>query len=153
MKNLLMIAVALVTLNASAQERKQENHKGDMKDKMEMRQDMTPEEIAQLQTKKMTLHLDLSATQQSEVEKVLLAEAKDRKSKMEAFKVKKEAGDEKRSKNDRLKMQNERLDHQIALKKKMKGILNADQYEKFEKMQEKRDGKRGKQMRMERHKE
>ena len=153
MKNLLMIALALVTLNASAQERKKESRKEDMKDKMEMRQDRTPEETAQLQAKKMTLHLDLTAAQQEEVEKVLLADAQERQSKMAALKAKKEANDEKPSKEDLLKMQNDRLDHQIAMKKKMKGILNADQYEKFEKMQQRKEGAKGKKMRMERHKE
>ncbi len=48
---------------------------------------------------------------------------------MEEFKAKKDkAEDKKLSKGDRLKMQNERLNHQIEMKKKMKAILNAEQY-------------------------
>lgn len=142
MKNLLMIAVAFMTLTATAQEGKKEAHRGDMKERMEARQSMTPEEMAKLQTKKMTLHLDLTAAQQVEIEKVLLTEATERKAKMEDFKAKKEAGAEKPSKEERLKMQNERLDHQIAMKKKMKAILNADQYAKFDEMQAKRNGRK-----------
>lgn len=145
MKNLLMIAIALVTLNAAAQERKKD---GAMKAKQEMRQNMTPEEIAQLQTKKMTLHLDLSAAQQTAVEKVLLDEATERQTKMAKYKAEKDANDDKPSKEDRLKMQNERLDHQIAMKAKMKTILNAEQYEKFETMQQKKVDKKGDQMKM-----
>ena len=139
MKNLFMIAMALITINATAQDRKKDAQQGHMKQRMEMRTKMTPEETAQLQTKKMTLHLDLNDQQQAEVRKLLLAEAKSRKTKMEALKVRKEEADaEKPSKEDRFKMQNEYLDHQIEMKKKMKSILNADQYDKFEKMQGKR---------------
>ncbi len=143
MKNLLMIALAVFTLQATAQENKKEARKGEMKERMEARQDMSPEDMAKLQTKKMTLHLDLTEKQQVEVEKILLAEAKDRKAKMEEFKEKKEKAEgEKPSKEDRLKMMNEKLDHQIEMKKKMKAILNAEQYEKYDKMQSSRQGKK-----------
>ena len=153
MKNLLMIAIAFFTLNATAQERKKDGQKGDVKERMEMRNDMTPEEMAKLQTKKMTLELDLTDKQQVEVEKVLLVEAKTRKIKMEEFKAKKDkAESEKPSKEDRLKMANERLDYQIEHKKKMKAILNADQFAKLEKMQDERQEKRGKQTRMQKDK-
>ena len=42
-------------------------------------------------------------------------------------------------KEERLKMKNDRLDAQIANKKKMKSILNAEQYAKWEKKQGKRN--------------
>ena len=154
MKNLFMIAIALLTLNVTAQERKKGAQRGEMKEKMEMRQNMTPEDIAELQTKKMTLHLDLNEKQQAEVNKLLLEEAKDRKAKMAEFKAKREAADgEKLSKEDRIKMANERLDHQIEMKKKMKTILNDDQYDKFDKMQEKREARKGHGEKMRKHKE
>lgn len=38
--------------------------------------EMTPEQVAELQTKKMTLDLDLTANQQKEVKALLLEEAK-----------------------------------------------------------------------------
>ena len=142
MKNLFMIAIALVTITATAQDKKKEDRKADIKERMEKRQNMTPEEIAELQTKKMTLHLDLNEKQQAEVQKLLVAEATTRKEKMAEFKATRESG-EKLSKEERLKMENERLDHQIEMKRKMKSILNADQYAKFEEMQAKRDSKRG----------
>ncbi len=154
MKNLLMIAIAFLTINATAQERKKEGQKGEMKERMEMRNKMTPEETANLKTKKMTLHLDLTEKQQSEVEKLLLDQAKTRTAKMEEFKSRREMADgEKPSKEERLKMANARLDHQIEMKKKMKAILNAEQYEKFEKMQEKRQGMKGHKARMQKQKE
>lgn len=140
MKNLIMIAIALLTINATAQEQKKEVRKGEMKERMAVREAMTPEETATLKTKKMTLHLDLTAAQQVEVEKLMLVEAKERKTKMETFKAKNE-GAEKPTKEERLKMQNARLDHQIEMKKKMKAILNADQFAKFDEMHSKRAGK------------
>ncbi len=154
MKNLLMIAIAFVTITATAQERKKEDHKGDRKERMQKLQDMTPEETAEFQTKKMTLQLDLNEKQQAEVKKLFKEEATTRKAKMEEFKAKKEKADgEKLSKEDRMKMQNERLDNQIEMKKKMKAILNDDQYAKFEKMQEERQEKRGDHAKMRKNKE
>ncbi len=139
MKNLLMIAIALMTISANAQERKKIEKKEGIENRAEMRQNLTPEESAKLQTKKMTLRLDLNEKQQIEVEKLFLAQAKERSSKIEAFKSKKEtAAGEKLSKEERLKMKNDRLDYQIEMKKKMKVILNADQYAKLENMQEER---------------
>ncbi|MCB0447892.1 MAG: hypothetical protein KDD03_10355 [Gelidibacter sp.] len=154
MKNLLMIALAVFTLQATAQENKKEARKGEMKERMEARQDMSPEDMAKLQTKKMTLHLDLTEKQQVEVEKILLAEAKDRKAKMEEFKEKKEKAEgEKPSKEDRLKMMNEKLDHQIEMKKKMKAILNDEQYKKWDAMQEKKQFHKSEMNVKEMHKE
>ena len=135
MKKLLIIALALVTIQVSAQER------GERKGKFA---DFTPEEMAQLQTKKMTLALDLSEAQQREVSAINLENAKARKAKMKTRKARKDA-DKKPSKEEMLKMKNERLDAQIATKQKMKTILNAEQYAKWEKHLGKRnhmDGKR-----------
>lgn len=137
MKNLLMIAVAFITINVSAQDKKMEV----AEERKEMRQDLTPEETAKLQTKKMTLQLDLTDQQQVEVEKLLFNEARLRMAKREEFKANREKlQGEKLSKEERLKMTNERLDHQIEMKKKMKAILNVEQYAKFEKSQGKRQG-------------
>lgn len=73
---------------------------------------------------------------------------------MEEFKAKMEKAEgEKPSKEERLKMANERLDHQIEQKKKMKAILNAEQYERFEKMREKREGMRAERSQMNKRRE
>ena len=139
MKHLMIIVIALVTISASAQQRKQGQEKTDMKAKMELRQNRTPEESAKLQTKKMTLRLDLNETQQAEIEKLLLIDAKERNFRMGEFKARQQKDEgEKFSKEDRLKMQNDRLDRQIEMKKKMKVILTAEQYEKLGNMQERR---------------
>ncbi|HUH28353.1 hypothetical protein [Gelidibacter sp.] len=136
MKKLIMIIIAFATLQVSAQEQKREMKKQHMTSKMEY----SPEEMAQLQTKKMTLKLDLDAKQQNEVSALLLEQAKLRQSKKDAFSDSK-AKEEKKtfSKEERFKMANARLDRQIEMKKKMKGILSPEQYDKWSKMNEGRN--------------
>lgn len=106
--------------------------------------DLTPEQMAILKTKKMTLALDLTASQQEKIKTLQLENAKLRQSKMEERKAQKEAGDtKKRSSEERFNMANARLDRQIAQKTEMKKILSETQYEKWEKMNHRR-GKKSK---------
>lgn len=113
--------VVLIGFNAIAQKR-------EMKD-------INPEQFATLSTKKMTLDLDLNESQQTKIYALNLENATARKSKMEAHRKAMQAGEPKKmTSEDRYAMQNEMLDHQIAQKKKMKGILSAVQFEKWEKM-------------------
>lgn len=129
-----MIAVA--TLQVSAQEQKREVRK----QRMESKTPYSPEELAQLQAKKMTLKLDLSEKQQKEMSEVFLEQAKMRHSKKEAFvKSKDKTAAKVWSKEERFKMANARLDQKIEMKKKMKSILSSEQYKKWGKMNEKRN--------------
>jgi len=140
MKKLFLIALALVTLQVSAQHKKEGHKKGD---KMERMNDYTPEQIAELQTKKMTLHLDLNEAQQQKVMALNLQNASDRKAMVEAKKQMTEKSDgQEMPKEDKLKMKNDMLDKQIAMKQKMKDILDEKQYAKWEEMMSKR-GERG----------
>ena len=142
MKKLVLIAIALVTLQAVAQERKE---RPDNRERAERFKDMSPEDMATLHTKKMVLHLDLNESQQKEIQKINLENAIQRKNMMEARKARMESNAEKPSKEERLEMMNKGLDHKIAMKAKMKQILNADQYEKWSKSQE-RMGDKQKEM-------
>ncbi len=135
MKKLVMILIAFATLQLSAQEQKREMRK----DRTESKMDYSPEEIAQLKAKKMTLKLDLNDKQQREVSSIFLEEAKFRADKKSG--MSKDKAEQSMSNEERLKMKNERLDRQIAMKKKMKTILSAEQYEKWEKMGAKRGHK------------
>lgn len=131
MKKLAIIALALFALQATAQESKRGNQNKERGAKM---MNLSAEETATLQTKKMTLHLDLNTSQQAKIQKLNLENATKRKAMMEARKAKKESGNtEKPSKDERLAMINARLDHQIVVKAKMKDILNTEQYAKWEK--------------------
>jgi hypothetical protein len=135
MKKIILIVLALVTIQVSAQERKQEFRKGERKERINKFKDFSPEEVAELQTKRMTLDLDLTSSQQKQIQKLNLENAIDRKAKMEERQAQmKDGNKEKPSKEDRLKMMNERLDKQIEMKQKMAKILNSDQMEKWEKM-------------------
>jgi hypothetical protein len=136
MKKLIIVLIALVTISTQAQ-KKDGKAKSDRK---EMLKDLSPEEMATLKTKKMTLRLDLNESQQREIKKINLENAKLRKSKREGRKD----VDSKPTKEERFKMMNERLDQQIATKKKMKNILNEVQYEKWEKSLKNRSKKKGK---------
>lgn len=135
MKRLIIIALALISIQGIAQEKKERQNREERTHRMS---NLTPEEAANLQTKKMTLHLDLNATQQKEIYAINLENATKRKEMMATFKAKKESGNiEKPTKEERLAMENAKLDHKIATKSKMKSILNKEQFEKWEKAQEK----------------
>jgi hypothetical protein len=97
--------------------------------------DLTPEQMATLQTKKMTLALDLTEAQQAQVKALHLENAKMRKTKMEERKAQKEEGEAKKpTSEERYAMTNARLDHQIAQKAELKSILSDEQYAQWEKM-------------------
>lgn len=141
MKKLCIIAIAFITLQATAQDQKPVLTKSKVE---RMNSDMSPEDIAQIQTKKMTLELDLNESQQKQVNALLLEEAKGRAEKKAAYSKMKDNAEAKAAitKEDRVKMMNERLDNQIAMKAKMKTILNADQYAKWEQNMTEKTGKR-----------
>lgn len=124
MKKLMLIAIAFITLSATAQDQK--NRRGEFKD-------LSAEEIATLRTKQMTLHLDLTEAQQAEVKPLLLEEAKHMETLRATRDLKKQDQTaQKPTKEERYAMANERLDRQIEMKKKMKTILTEDQYVKWE---------------------
>ncbi|WP_299529695.1 Spy/CpxP family protein refolding chaperone [Ulvibacterium sp.] len=147
MKKIVVLVTLLTGVTVMAQEGRKNHHRAAMKD-------LTPEQIATLHTKKMTLALDLTEVQQKQIQVLSLENAKLRKAKMEERKAKRESGESKKpTSEERYTMQLERLDHQIAHKAEMKAILSPEQYEKWEKLhfhkrkhrgKEKHEGKRGK---------
>jgi len=128
MKKLFILALTLVTIQVTAQQqmnKEGKNHKSKF-------ENMTPEQAATTQTKKMTLALDLTEVQQEKIQKLNLENAKQRKATMEAHKSMKESGEfQKLSDEQKMDLKNARLDKQIARKKQMKEILDEKQYEKF----------------------
>jgi len=127
MKKLVIAILVIAAISVSAQNHNMKGKRGDMKD-------LTPEQTATLQTKKMTLALDLNESQQSKIKYILTEDAKTRKSKMEAYKASKDEGEKVMSADEKYARQNERLDHQIARKKEMKSFLTPEQFQKYEKM-------------------
>lgn len=133
-----MMVVFLVGLTATAQQGKR-THRDAMKD-------LTPEQVATLKTKKMTLALDLTKAQQKQVKVIQLENAERRKAQMEERKAQREEGEVKKpTSEERYAMANARLDHQIAQKAEMKKILSEEQYAQWQTMQQhksqRRDGK------------
>lgn len=126
MKNILIFLIALLTINANAQQ-KQEHRK-------RVQNDFTPEQIATLKTKKMALHLNLSEAQHNKIYKLNLEQAQKRKSKIEARKPTNGSSERPNlSQEEKYELANDRLDAQIQHKKNMRDILNEEQFTKWEK--------------------
>lgn len=138
MKNIVYALAILFTLNIAAQEGTDQTDRHERKEMRQKRgqkfmKDLTPQQMAELKTKKLTLALDLSENQQQRVLTLNTAVAKERKQKMAARKAKMEKK-EKLTSDEKYAMLNERLDAKIAYKNKMKQILSEDQYKRWEKM-------------------
>lgn len=133
MKKVIVLVVLLVGFTTMAQDRT-----GGKRNSIK---DMTPEQMATLQTKRMTLDLDLTQAQQTKIQALNLENAKKRKAKMEARKTQRESGEAKKLSNDeRFAMKQERLDAAIAHKAELKKILNDEQFAKWEMHRKKRGG-------------
>ena len=134
MKNLLLMLVILISLPnvITAQNTQRQNQSVNGRGMA----DYTPEEAATLQTKRMILLLHLTEKQQAQVQKLFLENATQRQAMREANQAKRQTGQgNKPSKEERFAMQNKKLDHQIAMKAKMKDILTEEQFAKWEQVQ------------------
>ncbi|MEO9512670.1 MAG: hypothetical protein ABJN84_13350 [Flavobacteriaceae bacterium] len=129
MRRLAVLLVLLTTVGVTAQKKDNNRHERGQ------RADLTAEQLATLETKKLTLALDLTSKQQKQVMEIRLEEAEMRKVKREERKAKKESGEEKKpTPDERYEMQNARLDHQIAQQQKMKEVLTEEQYQIWKKI-------------------
>ncbi|AUC20959.1 hypothetical protein BTO15_01990 [Polaribacter sejongensis] len=121
----ILVLVFAVTFTTQAQKKRGGNGERDFK--------LTAEQHATLAVKKMTLTLDLSEKQQNQIKPLLMAQMAERKTAMAERKANR--ADKKRPTADEMyAMKNERLDKRIAMKNRMKEILNKEQLEKFGKM-------------------
>lgn len=132
MKKVVVLGIALIGLTGFAQEKKEIAPKGE---RAEM-ESFTPEQREQLHIKKLTLELGLNETQQKE----MAALAKEIREKRNANRAEKEGTDAKKpmTNEERLATKSKFLDEKIAYKEKVKKILTAEQFAKWEKMQEER---------------
>ncbi|WP_438961842.1 hypothetical protein [Nonlabens sp.] len=128
--------IVLIALMAVTFAQAQEGRKGERRDRMK---DVTPEEMATMQSKKLTLALDLSDQQEKEVYQILFKQAEKRKSN-NLSKEEREKLTVDQKKAARIAI----MDEKIAVKRNMKSILDKDQYVKWEKMMQKRANKRSK---------
>lgn len=125
-KSILVAFTLLLSLNTMsyAQQKWSKDIKNELYSK---RGGISPEESAKMQTKEMTLALDLSDEQQKDVEEALLSFHND----VQETKTSMDKKYDDMSLEEKRAIKSIYLDHQIALKQKMKTILNEKQYEKF----------------------
>ena len=132
MKNLLIALMALFCISTYAQQNR--NNKGEARREMrQQKPDLSPEQMAELATKNMTLQIDLNEAQQKKVNKLQLERAKSREAQFKSKSEKKQLSDA-----ERFTIKTQRLDEQIAHKKQMKSILTQEQYQKWEGIQAKK---------------
>lgn len=130
MKNVILLGLLMMGFIGLAQ-----NERGEHRQREHLKE-LSPEQMATLQTKRMTLALDLTVAQQKQMQKVNLEEATSRVAKMQEMKDKRQDGEmTKPTSEERYAMQTERLDQRIAQKSQMKQLLSQEQFEKWEKMQ------------------
>lgn len=127
MKQLMILALTFITLAATAQ------------DRLEGKK-MTAEEMATLQTKKMTLALVLDESQARQVHELNLEQAKMRIANRATRKNK--GNPEQKTGKKGFKNKEKMLDQRIARQNKMQQILNEDQFNLWRKMELKKRKKR-----------
>ncbi|OYX82247.1 MAG: hypothetical protein B7Y83_15410 [Flavobacteriales bacterium 32-34-25] len=127
MKKLITIAlIAIMGVSSYAQEKKDRprRHDGNPMEKF------TPEQRNELMLKKMTLDLDLNASQQKEMSKIIA----EKSAKREAYLKDRKAKTEKPTSDEIFKMKSKMLDEQIAMNGKMKKILSPEQFKKWDEL-------------------
>ncbi len=123
-----LVGLAAIAILFSLTINAQQNRENDRK-----RTQMTSEQSATLQSKKMALHLDLNKNQQAAVYELMKKNADERKIKREEFREKRQKGDALTN-DERFQNQNDRLENQLEQKAAMKDILSEEQFEKWEKV-------------------
>lgn len=138
MKKVILLGLLMIGFIGLAQNERGENrHRGNL-------EDLSPEQMATLQTKRMTLALDLNEAQQKQLQKINLDQVISRKEKMDEMKAKKESGEmTKPTSEERYAMQTARIDKQIAHKAQVKQLLSKEQYVKWEKMHQRKGHHKG----------
>ena len=124
MKKVIAVLILAVgfTVTTQAQRGNKEGH-----------EELTVEQQTELAVKKMTLKLDLTASQQNQLRPLIAKQVAERQEMRAKRKAMKESGNKPTS-EERYAMKNKMLDKQIAYKAEMKRILNKEQYGRFEKM-------------------
>lgn len=140
----MVLALFAISIAGFAQKK---GPKGDM-EKAQMEK-LSPEQRSQLMVKHLDLELDLSDKQEKEIASFLIEQGTKRDQKMAPFKKKREAG-EKLTAEERFALRDGMLDDKIAMKEKMKSVLTAEQFIKWEAMNEERKAQQGTRKKMKR---
>lgn len=145
MKKLIVLATLVISTITFGQEEHREKRDHHKKGGMEMMKDLSPAQMATLRTKKMTLALDLTKTQQNKMHALHLESAKARKDQMKKREQYKDTEKQKLSSEEKYEKMNSVLDKKIEMKSKMKSILTEEQFKKWEHSQKRSRNKMKKQ--------
>lgn len=121
-----MAALLLVGTIGFSQEQKERDHKRGQ------RVELISEQKSDLRLKRMTLELDLTASQQKEMKKIIA----DQQAKRNEAKAKMQQNRDSKTKptaDEIYAMQSNKLDFQIEQRARMKKLLNDDQFAKWDK--------------------
>ena len=127
MKKLFIVALLVVGMTSFAQEKEARPERAQM-------EQLTPDQRNQLQLKKMTLELDLNASQQKEMRTIIAEQSTKREAKMAERKATKDSAKKQPTSDELFAKKSQMLDEQIVMKKRIKKILSADQYKKWDEM-------------------
>jgi len=124
MRNIVGIFVIalLVSTSINAQQKKGRD---------QGKSNLTSEQIATLQTKRMTLNFDLDTNQQKEVYALKKKQADERQQQAKGFRQNRQ-NVVKPTSDERFVLRNNRLDNQLENKAAMKKILSKEQFEKWD---------------------
>lgn len=112
--------MALTTFAITAQNKSEDRKEN----RSQLRENLTPEQRAELHAKKMTLDLNLNETQQAQVRQLLLD--------MQKTKPERPENKKEMTPAQKFEAKNAMLDRRIAMKKAMKEILTEEQFAKWE---------------------
>lgn len=127
MKRLLTLSLLLLAFGALAQK---SPHRGEMQ---KAHKELSPEQRATLQSKKMVLALDLDARQQKQVESLLKERFETRAKMRDAHREVDRDSSKRLTPEERYTRMNAHLDREIAFQSEMKNILTESQFDQWKK--------------------
>lgn len=122
MKQWILAGLLLFGLSATAQRMHREGHN------RQQMQELSAEEMATLQSKQMTLALDLSSAQEQQLQKLLAKRNADRRALREAHQKDTAAMADPQKRYQRM---SERLDREIAFRRELRTVLGDASYEQW----------------------
>jgi hypothetical protein len=127
MKKILTLTLLLFTFGAMAQQR------GHHRQSQKALKELSPQQRATLQAKKMVLALDLDTRQQQQVETLLKKRFETREKTRAAHRATASDSSKGLTAEQRYSRMNARLDREIAFQQEMKNILTETQFEDWKK--------------------
>ncbi|CAI8425599.1 MAG: Uncharacterised protein [Flavobacterium sp. SCGC AAA160-P02] len=128
MKNTIGILILVIAFSFTTQAQKKHNRK--------QKGDFTLQQKVTLSVKKMTLELDLTEMQQLALTPILTQQFNDIRTQRKKIRKAREEMNNMDA-NKKYELANQLLDKRIAFRKKMKSVLNKEQFEKFTELHKK----------------